>query len=493
MASAGKTGAIRAKQKAIKKLQGLFPGGERADIIARKQAELRELQGLQAKFEARTIDPKEEAERIAKREEERKAFTSKKPKEPSPIIQLQSPEERARIEEVNKTIQLNQQAPTQQEALAISLDFFKRQREGTLTPEDEPMIAALEATSTENALTAWSLGVGAPAFEALSSVIRIGASTLGRNIIGRLPSKIPKKIPRIDVDKIGAELQLTSQQTAALAKEIGRRRISQIATEATGYAVNGKTTKLTTSMLAKAGMGLGALGLTATLVGTYPFAQFELAEAADKIGIAMFKASNEGDFDTVDELTRVMDELLNPSVWDNIVSKIPFANVVRSVRKNLEAAQIASDVYKKLAQKGREEAEALAEEGFVSEFQKQQAEARETTLEQRETDTEFFRGQAEERRELELEQREADTAFFKEAAEDRRKIELEQRADDTAFFDQVAKDNRKRKLDERAADTAFFDALKRERTGEALTNAERQTISDWNAGKSALNFKWLGR
>lgn len=107
----------------------------------------------------------------------------------------------------------------------------------------------------------------------------------------------------------------------------------------TGYTVNAKTTGLTTSLLTKAGMAVGAAATVATVAGTYPFARFELAEATDKIGIAMFQAANAGDLEEVQRLQEYLEEMVNPNVWDKILNKIPLVNVFRSVSKNIAAAQ----------------------------------------------------------------------------------------------------------------------------------------------------------
>ncbi|KKL71224.1 hypothetical protein LCGC14_2097040 [marine sediment metagenome] len=61
-------------------------------------------------------------------------------------------------------------------------------------------------------------------------------------------------------------------------------------------------------------------------------------------------------------------------------------------------------------------------------------------------------------------------------------------AEDTAFFKDIADQNRARKLKERAEDEAYWAKIK----GEALDNEELEMLRAWNAGKSSLNFKWLG-
>lgn len=178
------------------------------------------------------------------------------------------------------------------------------------------------------------------------------------------------------------------------------------------YATNPKSIGLTQSLMKKAGASIGTLALVGTAVGTYPFAEFELAEATDKIGIAMFQAQKEQDFEKVEELGTYLDEMLDPNMWGKIISTIPFLNVVRSVRKNIAAAQKSAQTFRSLAANALAERDALAAEGFSSEFEKSRAESRDVELQQRKEDTTFFENQQAENRQKELEQRQRDSEYF---------------------------------------------------------------------------------
>ncbi len=150
---------------------------------------------------------------------------------------------------------------------------------------------------------------------------------------------------------------------------------------ASRFAVNSKTQGLTTSLLAKKGMSLRAASIVVAGGSTYPFARFELAEATDKIGIAIFTASQAGDNEEVDRLVEVMNEMLDFSVWENIISGIPLLNVAQSVTKNLEAAVISA--------KSIQETVGTKKDSNT-EFAESQEQARQTKLEQRERDSEYF-------------------------------------------------------------------------------------------------------
>jgi len=131
--------------------------------------------------------------------------------------------------------------------------------------------------------------------------------------------------------------------TTGVSKVFGKRKfiLSQ-------FAHNMKSELSTASLLVKAGFATGIAGIVAASVGTYPFAEFELAEATDKIGIAMFRASQEGDQQKVEELADFLDELLDEDVWEEVISKIPYANVIQNVRKNIKAARKSAETFRNL-------------------------------------------------------------------------------------------------------------------------------------------------
>ncbi len=157
--------------------------------------------------------------------------------------------------------------------------------------------------------------------------------------------------------------------------------VTKLFSAASRFATNKKSAGLTSSMLRKAGMTIGGLAVAGTLIGTYPFAEFELAEATDKIGIAIFRASSAGDEEEVVRLVQQMDEMLDENVWEQVVNKIPFANVMQSVRKNIAAAQVSAESIRNTV--GKEITE-------TKDFATSQAEARQTKLEERDRDAQYF-------------------------------------------------------------------------------------------------------
>jgi hypothetical protein len=105
------------------------------------------------------------------------------------------------------------------------------------------------------------------------------------------------------------------------------------------YATNAKSVAGTSNFLVKAGLTLGAAGVVTGAIGTYPFSGFLKEEALQTLGLTTKTAIENGD---VEGATRAFNEqaaILEPTVWKQIISKIPYANVVSSVNDFYKAAR----------------------------------------------------------------------------------------------------------------------------------------------------------
>ena len=116
------------------------------------------------------------------------------------------------------------------------------------------------------------------------------------------------------------------------------------------FSQNAKTVSLTKQFLLGAGVATGIIGIVGTIVGSYPFAKFEVAEATDKIGIALMKAYDDGDLEEAKNLLTEMDTLVNQD-WDPVLEKIPFANIYSAASKNIAAANRTAQTYKRLIER----------------------------------------------------------------------------------------------------------------------------------------------
>ena len=123
-----------------------------------------------------------------------------------------------------------------------------------------------------------------------------------------------------------------------------------------GKVANTKAVRLSKNILKKIGFKT-SLFLVVTALGTYPFAKFELAEAVDKIGIAMFSAQKAGELDLVLEMADIIDEMSDPNLIDQVLHLIPGANVYNAARINGEKAVVSAGVFREIAMRELERQE----------------------------------------------------------------------------------------------------------------------------------------
>ncbi len=260
------------------------------------------------------------------------------------------------------------------------------------------------------------------------------------------------------------------------------------------FATNTKTTAGTASVLQKAGMSnRAALGLAAVAT-TYPFAIFEVAEATDKIGIAMNQAANAGDVEEVQRLGEELDEMLDLSVWEKIIGLIPFANVAGAAAINIKAAITSKNSQVQTAlkkQEKREEEEARLAETGETKFETSRRESDEASFERKrefsEEQSEKFEKIDKERAEAKAEQDKKDQTTWDEIEAKRKADKETERAADDAYWKGITEANALRKANDRAADEAYWAEIK----GKNLDDEDKRIIDEWNAGKSSLNFGWL--
>jgi len=202
----------------------------------------------------------------------------------------------------------------------------------------------------------------------------------------------------------GAAIATAGATAATVGSTTVQTTLSGGVIKAAPFVTNAKTIGLTKSLLTKLGMTTAVAAMVGTVVGTYPFAHFELAEASDKIGIAMFRAAQEGDEERVIELNNYLEEMLDMNVWEKVLSIIPFANVYQSVSKNIAAARESANHYKEMAQEEIQKKTSGEETEFQRERRESDEMARERELAEREEDTAHFEEQAKKKKEEDLEE-----------------------------------------------------------------------------------------
>ena len=260
---------------------------------------------------------------------------------------------------------------------------LKKKKTGLAALREKPTVAGKAARVATSLKTTANLGIILAGLLTAGTITAAGAAKAGQAVITRT------------VFKKAGTLAITRQVGRKIVERtvVGRSAAPVISGQirAASYATNAKSIGLTKSFLIKAGLAVGAIGIVGTAVGTYPFAEFELAEATDKIGIAMFRASQDGDHQKVVELGLYMEEMLDEGVWEQIINKIPFANVMQSVRKNIAAALVSKDALRDLAIASAEKLAAGGESEFETARREGDEAARQRQLEERARDSEYFR------------------------------------------------------------------------------------------------------
>ncbi len=156
---------------------------------------------------------------------------------------------------------------------------------------------------------------------------------------------------RFDVDAIGKGLGFTAKQNAALAKELGRQRISLVARDLLtrpGMAkigqmsINGKNQFLSTQHL-KTVFSNKAMIIFGSWASSVFLGRWAQAEAPESIVIpirdAIGQAELTGNWETVDQYLEAAEELTDPSTWEKIILWSPLSAVAGTTRKIEGVAQ----------------------------------------------------------------------------------------------------------------------------------------------------------
>ena len=320
-----------------------------------------------------------------------------------------------------------------------------------------------------------------------TTAIALGAVAAGLGIFGLATGAFSAAAASVGTPAV-------SKTAAALASKAG---IS--VSTASKIAINPKTLGLTTNVLSKV-FSSKTLSLVGGWAGLTFLGKWAQAESGEPLAIplrdALKQAQETGDWSIYDEYKAAFDEITNLSTWEKIISWSP-AGAITGISAKIKGVIEGGKLIDAIAQKAKE---TPTGETFEESSKRLAGERRETELKERAEDTEFFEKQRQQSRELELEERAEDEKHFaRQRAEAADRKAAERKADEE-YWAKIYEANEKRKEGEKPATIPEFEEIKKEKTktpekpeGEPLTPEEKVIISDWNAGKSALNFKWLGR
>ncbi len=179
------------------------------------------------------------------------------------------------------------------------------------------------------------------------------------------------------------------------------------------FANNAKTVGLSTSLISKAGASIAVAGLLVSVIGSYPFAGFIKEEALQTLNFGVETAKNSGDLQGEQEAINEINEVLNPGIWDKILSSIPFLNVHLKLKEFYKAAATKNKLAQESLDRRREIASGERESVFAEQRRVSDEAARERELEARGEDTAFFEQQAEQQRQDKLREQELDSEYFR--------------------------------------------------------------------------------
>ena len=193
----------------------------------------------------------------------------------------------------------------------------------------------------------------------------------------------------VDVTKIGKTQKLSRNQARALAVEIGKRRVRQVADRATAnrFAVNAKTQGLTTSLLVKVGLGFSAAGLFVGAVSSYPFAGFIKEEALQTLGFAFNTAERNKDIEGMELALNDVEDILNKE--KQILDLVPYINVLRELGDFFDAARTKLVIDRRRLDSLREEQEE-GETAFQEERRVADEQALQRKLDEQGLTSEYF-------------------------------------------------------------------------------------------------------
>ena len=207
---------------------------------------------------------------------------------------------------------------------------------------------------------------------------------------GSLPNQI--KVSGETLTKIKTSLQNKAIVGKLIETGKGARGVT-----AARYATNVKSIGLTKSWFQK----LGGVPALIAVIGSYPFAGFIKEEALQTLSFGVLSAKNAGNLEGEQVAIDAVNEILDPSVWQQIFNKVPFANILSQLKSFYEAAITKNDLDQQSLDKRRAIQEGEIETDFARERRATDEAARERELGEREEDTAFFAEQEATRKEEE--------------------------------------------------------------------------------------------
>ena len=260
--------------------------------------------------------------------------------------------------------------------------------------------------------------------------------------------------------------QTLQVSTATFSRLTGGSSLAR-ALAARGVEVNTKTAKLTAGFLSKiaAATKTPAFVYTAlAVIGTYPFTYFIREEALQAIKGTYTGAIINGNFEQAQIAIDERNQILNPELWEKIITAFPFANSVKELLDLFNTARIAVKIDQQVLDDLR-----IQEETEESEEDKWKR-IRETELEQEKALSQMYTYEAKK------------LALWKSSLERKDMLQA------AKFWEKEAAKQRELEAKDREAIAEFWINYRKEI--QKIEEAGKPG-SSWNLGQSNLNFGLL--
>jgi len=237
--------------------------------------------------------------------------------------------------------------------------------------------------------------------------------------------------------------------------DFGRKTATRIPTNVKTAA---QTKKLLTESGEKVGMSTIRAVTTASLIigaiGTYPWAgHLKLDNVIGGLSIAIRDANEAGDIEGAEEAQQKLDDVLNPSLWTEIIGLIPYANVLQEVKRGMGAAQTYAAIQSKITEDIKIKQETgQSDNDYWDNRRKEQAEQdraavdyyneqrklmvkweREAADDKRDSDAKFWRKEREKQMQAEAEDRQAIADFWEQYKLEMQKMQANSRPSQLNF------------------------------------------------------------
>ena len=305
----------------------------------------------------------------------------------------------------------------------------------------------------------------------------------GRLHAGSMPIGIGAGVGGAKAIKISAEsmgkIRTSLQNKAIVGKLVETGKGARGATAAR-FTTNAKSTGLTKSFIQKIG---GAPALIA-IIGSYPFAGFIKEESLQTLSFGVLSAKNAGNLEGEQEAIDEVNKILDPSVWESLINKIPFANVVSQLITFYKAAAKKNELDQQSLDKRKEEA-AGGETDFQRERREGDEAARERELGYRAEDEAYFQNLREEseirdreERDIREKESEEEDAKFKRIEEERVARNIKEEEAETEKYAKIEEERVAREEEDKRVALVMQDVwrLRREKKYEEADELERTVL-----------------